>query len=66
MNDYLWVDDDKKLWDIERLTRVLAQQSAQLLGTRLTVQVYRHIAIGIGWKVVGERFAVGYPHLQEG
>jgi hypothetical protein len=66
MNDYLWVDDDKKLWDTERLTRVLAQQSAQLLGTRLTVQVYRHIAIGIGRKVVGERFAVGYPHLQEG
>jgi hypothetical protein len=28
MNDYLWVDDDKKLWDTERLTRVLAQQSA--------------------------------------
>ena len=66
INDYLWVDDDKKRWDTDRLTRVLAQQSTQMLGTRLTMQAYRHIAVGIGRKVVGERFAVGYPQLQEG
>jgi hypothetical protein len=30
------------------------------------VQVYRHITISISRKVVGERFTIGYPHLQEG
>jgi hypothetical protein len=34
--------------------------SAKWLGTRLTVQEYRHAAVGIGREVVGERFATGY------
>ena len=35
-------------------------ESAKWLGTRLTVQEYRHTAVGIGREVVGERFAAGY------
>jgi hypothetical protein len=35
-------------------------ESARWLGTRLTVQEYRHVAVGIGREVVGERFAAGY------
>lgn len=59
MNDYLWIDNEKRLWKTDRLTRILAQESAELLGTRLTVQDYRHIAIGIGRKIVGKRFEAG-------
>jgi superfamily II DNA helicase RecQ len=35
-------------------------ESAKWLGTRLTVQEYRHTAVGIGREAVGERFATGY------
>jgi hypothetical protein len=38
----------------------MTQKTAEQLGTRLTTQDYRYIAAGIGYKVVGERFAAGY------
>jgi hypothetical protein len=33
---------------------------AERLGSRLTLADYRHVAAGVGRKVVGERFAAGY------
>ena len=59
MNDYLWVDEHG-LWDTDRLTRTMTLKSAAQLGTRLTTQEYRHVVVGIGREVVGERFAAGY------
>jgi hypothetical protein len=38
----------------------MTQKTAEQLGTRLTMQDYCYTAIGIGRKVVGERFAAGY------
>jgi superfamily II DNA/RNA helicase len=57
--DYLWADE-RGSWETDRLTNTMTLESAKWLGTRLTVQEYRHAAVGIGREVVGERFAIGY------
>jgi hypothetical protein len=44
----------------------MTQETAERLGTRLTMQEYRYTAVGIGCKVVGERFAVGYKKQLQG
>jgi hypothetical protein len=36
------------------------QETAERLGIHLTTQEYRYTAAGIGYKVVGKRFAAGY------
>jgi superfamily II DNA helicase RecQ len=59
VTDYLWADE-REPWETERLTRIMTLESAKWIGTRLTVQEYRHAAVGIGREVVGERFAAGY------
>ena len=59
VTDYLWADE-RGPWETDRLTRTMTLESAKWLGTRLTVQEYRHTAVGIGREVVGERFAAGY------
>jgi hypothetical protein len=38
-SDYLWVDE-QGLWDTGRLTRTMTQETAERLGTRLTMQDY--------------------------
>jgi hypothetical protein len=40
--------------------RIITQKIVEQLGIYLTIQKYRYIAAGIGCKVVGKRFAVGY------
>jgi hypothetical protein len=40
--------------------RTMTQETAERLGTRLTMQDYCYTAAGIGREVVGERFAAGY------
>jgi superfamily II DNA helicase RecQ len=59
VTDYLWADE-RGPWETDQLTRIMTLESAKWLGTRLTVQEYRHAAVGIGREVVGERFATGY------
>jgi superfamily II DNA helicase RecQ len=59
VTDYLWADE-RGPWETDRLTRTMTLESAKWLGTRLTVQEYRHTAVGVGREVVGERFATGY------
>jgi hypothetical protein len=44
----------------------ITQETAEQLGICLTTQEYRYTAAGIGYKVVGKRFAAGYKkQLQE-
>lgn len=59
VNDYLWANE-RGPWDTDFLTNVITLESAARLGTRLTVQEYRYVAISIGREAVGERFAAGY------
>jgi hypothetical protein len=40
--------------------RIITQETAERLSICLTMQEYCYIAAGIGYKVVGERFAAGY------
>jgi hypothetical protein len=54
---YLWADKQGP-WDTDRLTCTMTLESAERIGTRLTVQEYRDVAAGIGREVEGERFTV--------
>jgi superfamily II DNA helicase RecQ len=58
-SDYVWADA-RGPWETERLTRVIARETEQRMGNRLTTHDYRHAAVGIGRVVVGESFARGY------
>jgi hypothetical protein len=46
--------------------RTITQKTAEQLGIRLTTQEYRYTAAGIGYKVVGKRFVVGYKKQLQG
>jgi hypothetical protein len=59
VTDYLWANEQGP-WETDQLTRTMTLESAKWLGTRLTVQEYRHVAVGVGREVVGERFGAGY------
>ena len=39
-SDYLWADEHGP-WDTSRLTRIMAGETAERLGTRLTMADYR-------------------------
>lgn len=57
-NDFLWASE-RGPWDSSRLSRTMSLESAERLSVRLTLQDYRHVAIGIGRAVIGKRFAAG-------
>jgi hypothetical protein len=42
------------------LTKIIVRESSKQLGTRLTTLDYRHVAVSIGRKKVGEQFSQGY------
>ena len=44
----------------------MTAETAERLGSRLTTAEYRHVAVGIGREVVGERFAAGYNKQLDG
>jgi hypothetical protein len=44
----------------------MTQETAERLGTRLTMQEYCYTAAGIGCEVVGKRFAAGYKKQLQG
>ncbi len=58
-SDHLWVDSQGP-WEMDRLTSVIAQETACRVGERLTTLDYRHVAISIGRVFVGEWFVSGY------
>jgi superfamily II DNA/RNA helicase len=63
--DYLWpaepdAEDSRAPWDTERLTRVMERETLKHLGTKLNTRGYRHVAISIGRRVVGDEFGRGY------
>ena len=57
--DYVWANEQGGPWETDRLTRIIARESQKRLGVRLTTHDYRHVAIAIGRKVIGERFVRG-------
>lgn len=64
LSEHLW-ENDKGVWETDRLSRVLARQTQEHLGTKLMTLDYRHVAIFIGRKVVGEGFAKGFREEAE-
>jgi superfamily II DNA helicase RecQ len=58
-SDYVW-SNEQGPWETDRLTKVIARETQKRLGVRLTTHDYRHTAISIGRRVVGEQFAHGY------
>lgn len=58
-SEHLW-EGEGGVWETDRLTKVLKQHTQEHLGTSLTTLEYRHVAIFIGRKVVGEGFARGF------
>lgn len=57
--DYLWADE-KGPWETDKMTKVIARETAKGLGVRLTTHSYRHTAAAIGRKKVGAMFARGF------
>lgn len=58
-SDHVWADANGP-WETDRLTAVIARETASRLGERLTTLDYRHVAISVGRVFVGEQFASGY------
>ncbi len=58
-SDYVWANE-KGPWETDRLTKVITREAESRLGVRLTTHDYRHTAISIGRRVVGDGFAHGY------
>ncbi len=58
-SDYVWANE-KGPWETDRLTKVIARETEGRLGVRLTTHDYRHTAISISRRVVGDGFAHGY------
>jgi hypothetical protein len=44
----------------------MTAETVEWLGSRLTTVDYCQVAAGIGWEVVGERFAAGYNKQLDG
>jgi hypothetical protein len=58
-SEYIWSGEHGP-WETDRLTRVMKRETGRHLGVELTTHSYRHVAIAIGRKAIGERFANGY------
>jgi superfamily II DNA/RNA helicase len=58
-SEYVWSGEHGP-WETDRLTRIMKRETGRHLGVELTTHSYRHVAIAIGRKVIGEHFANGY------
>ena len=58
-SEYIWSGEHGP-WETDRLTRIMKRETGRHLGVELTTHSYRHVAIAIGRKVIGEQFANGY------
>jgi superfamily II DNA or RNA helicase len=58
-SEYIWSREHGP-WETDRLTRIIKRETGRHLGVELTTHSYRHVAIAIGRKVIGEQFANGY------
>jgi hypothetical protein len=58
-SDHIWCND-KGIWDTDRMTSVIRQETAMGIRHGYTTLDYRHIAVSIGRVKVGESFASGY------
>ncbi|KAG6091014.1 hypothetical protein E4U31_007459 [Claviceps sp. LM219 group G6] len=57
--EYIWADEAGP-WDTSKLTSILKQRTGQDLGQELGTLQFRHAAVGIGRRFVGDKFASGY------
>ena len=57
--EYIWADANGP-WETRTLTAVLKRRTGRDLEVELGTLDYRHVAIGIGRKFVGDEFARGY------
>ena len=57
--EYLWADSSGP-WETPKLTAILHRRTGQDLEVELGTLDYRHVAVGIGRKFVGDAFARGY------
>ncbi|KAG6157487.1 hypothetical protein E4U50_007512 [Claviceps purpurea] len=57
--EYIWADEAGP-WDTSKLTSILKQRTGQDLGQDLGTLKFRHAAVGIGRRFVGDEFARGY------
>src|SRR5579862_514407 len=53
---FLWTSDRGKRWTRERVAQVLKRESDRLIGVRLNMQTYRHIAIAISDRYMKRKF----------
>ena len=51
-SDYLWATSKGTAWETERMSKALSDCSERLIGVRLTIQSYRHIAVAFSRDVV--------------
>ncbi|KAK0926478.1 hypothetical protein LTR29_017851 [Friedmanniomyces endolithicus] len=58
-SEYIW-GSDKGPWETPKLTSILRQRTGEDIGHALGTLDFRHTAIGIGRKFVGDEFAKGY------
>ncbi|KAK5189319.1 hypothetical protein LTR47_011879 [Exophiala xenobiotica] len=58
-SDHIW-HNDKGPWETDQLTRVIKRETALGLGHRFNTLDFRHIAIGVGRRVVGNQFGQGH------
>ena len=57
--DYIWADNNGP-WETDKMSKVIARETAKGLGVRLTTHSYPHTAAAIGRRKVGPLFARGY------
>ena len=57
-SEYIWADANGP-WDTPKLTAMLKRRTGQDLGVELGTLDYRHVAVGIGRRFVGDEFAQG-------
>jgi len=50
--DYLWATDKGDCWETERMSEALSEASERLMGVRLTIRSYRHVAVAFSRDVV--------------
>ena len=58
-SEYVWADD-KGPWETPKLTSILRQRTGEGIGHAMGTLDFRHAAVGIGRKYVGDAFARGY------
>jgi hypothetical protein len=63
-SEHIWADA-KGAWETPKLTSILKRRTGEDLGVTLGTLDYRHAAVGMGRRFVGDEFARGYQAEME-